>query len=388
MNFKFNLRKNYNLIIFQNSTKSKYLFFFIEFIMFLRNINRRKIVNISINNKFYSTEKSKNLIELLKSLKIEVPNFCHDKRIMNKTESCGICVVEINGKLVKACETKIDEDMVVKTHSEMVVERRKEILSNLIEDHPLDCLGCEKSGECKLQEYCYEYDVHMNENEFTRKSIIDDSNPFYRIDSSKCIACGKCVSICAEQQCSNGLKLSEENGRRAVRAKGAEFIDDTMCMSCGNCVSVCPVGALLPKTKVSYRQWDTESTITTCSYCGVGCQIEFKVKDNKIVEANPVKGEPNDGLLCVKGKFGYKFVDHPDRLTKPLIRKNGILEEASWEETIEYVTSKMKKIKEEEGPDVFAGLTSARCTNEDNFMFQKLFRAVIGTNNVDHCARL
>ncbi len=345
-------------------------------------------MKIVVNGKSYEVSKGKKLLTTLEELGIQVPNFCYDSRIIQKDESCGICVVEVDGCKKKACEIELEEGMVVRTHTDEVVEERRGILEEIISEHPLDCLGCEKSGECKLQEYCYEYGVHQTVNNCPETLKIDDSNPFYTINPNKCIACGKCVAMCREQQCSNGLQLSEENGRRAVRAKGASKIDYTACMSCGNCVSVCPVGALLPKTKTSYRQWETEVVRTTCSYCGVGCQIDFSVKDNRIVEANPAKMDPNDGLLCVKGKFGYKFVDHPDRLTKPLIRKNGKLEEASWEETIELLSTKMLDIKNRFGSDAFAGLTSARCTNEDNFIFQKLFRAVIGTNNVDHCARL
>lgn len=345
-------------------------------------------MEIKINGRIFEADPGKNLLRVLGSAGIAVPSFCYDERIMMKEESCGICVVEADGKMVKACETAIWEGMEIKTHSQEVVAKRKTILEGIIEDHPLDCLGCEKSGECLLQEYCYEYGVEKRENACSETLEIDDSNPFYTINPNKCIACGKCVAMCKEQQCSNGLTLTEQNGRKAVRAKGAAMIDETACLSCGNCVSVCPVGALLPKSKTNYRKWEAEKVRTTCSYCGVGCQIDFSVKNNKIMEANPAPGEPNDGLLCVKGKFGYKFVDHPDRLTTPLIRRNGVLEKASWGETMEYLSARMKGIKDEFGADAFAGLTSARCTNEDNFIFQKLFRAVIGTNNVDHCARL
>jgi formate dehydrogenase major subunit len=144
----------------------------------------------------------------------------------------------------------------------------------------------------------------------------------------------------------------------------------------------------MPKSKEKFRTWELKRVKTTCSYCGVGCQMELLVKGNKVVGVEPVNVEPNDGLLCVKGKFGYKFIDHPDRLKTPFIRKEGKLVEATWDEAYHLIAEKVLETKEKYGPDALGGFSSARCTNEENYLFQKLFRAVIGTNNVDHCARL
>ncbi|MDU1763922.1 MAG: formate dehydrogenase subunit alpha, partial [Anaerococcus vaginalis] len=170
--------------------------------------------------------------------------------------------------------------------------------------------------------------------------------------------------------------------------KGLGFSD---CVSCGNCVSACPVGALNPKKKYEedkFRYWEVRKVQTTCSYCGVGCQINLLIKGNRIVEVEPINTIPNDGLLCVKGKFAHKFVNHPDRLTKPLIRKNGKLVEASWQEAYRLIKEKYNETMEKKGPDGFGGFSSARCTNEENYLFQKFVRTVFKTNNVDHCARL
>ena len=170
--------------------------------------------------------------------------------------------------------------------------------------------------------------------------------------------------------------------------KGLGFSD---CVSCGNCVSACPVGALNPKKKYEedkFRYWETRKVQTTCSYCGVGCQINLLIKGNRIVEVEPINTIPNDGLLCVKGKFAHKFVNHPDRLTKPLIRKNGKLVEASWQEAYRVIKEKYNETMEKKGPDGFGGFSSARCTNEENYLFQKFVRTVFKTNSVDHCARL
>ena len=343
---------------------------------------------LKINGTTYEISKKEKVIEVLKQLKIEIPNFCYDSRIAIKEENCGICVVEINGQLQKACEISVEENMEIKTHSDRVIEARKVVLEGIIKNHALDCLGCEKSGECKLQDYCYEYEVHQYKNDCKETLPLDTSNPFYTINPNKCIACGKCVAICKELQCSEILEIKSTAGKRHVGTKADIEINNTKCLSCGNCVSVCPVGALLPKNKTKSRKWETKVVRTTCSYCGVGCQIDFSVKNNIIVDAEPVNIAPNDGLLCVKGKFGYKFVNHPDRLKTPLIRKNGELVPCSWEEAYETIKEKMTEIKNNYGGDAFGGLTSARCTNEDNFIFQKLFRAVLKTNNVDHCARL
>lgn len=345
-------------------------------------------MSIKVNKKEYSFVQNKSLLEFLNDLDIQIPTLCHDERIKHNDNECGICVVECNGELVKACQATLQDNMIIKTHSEIVMNKRKEVLEKIIENHALDCLGCKKSGECKLQDYCYEYEVHSSTNNCKEDLPIDDSNPFYTINPNKCIACGKCVSICKTLQGSNILELQEYNNKKYAAAKDSEKVNNTKCLSCGNCVSVCPVGALLPKEKELFRFWETKSVRTTCSYCGVGCQIDFLVKDNKIIDAKPANIAPNDGLLCVKGKFGYKFVNHPDRINTPLIRKNGKLEPATWQETYTLITEKITKIKKEFGSDSFGGLTSARCTNEDNFIFQKLFRAVLGTNNVDHCARL
>ena len=163
---------------------------------------------------------------------------------------------------------------------------------------------------------------------------------------------------------------------------------ETACVSCGNCVSVCPVGALMPKSQQFFRQWETQKVTTTCAYCGVGCQIEYSVRNGKIVDAKPANGPSNQGLLCVKGKFAFDFINHKDRLKYPMVRKNGKLVRASWDEALNTVAKKINEVKAEFGPDAIAGFSSARTVNEDNYLFQKFLRAAVGTNNVDHCARL
>ena len=371
----------------KKSVELKFLFFLRVTIMVrLIKFYEEDLVNIVVNGKNYEVSQGKKLLTALEELGIQVPNFCYDSRIIEKDESCGICVVEVNGCKKKACEIELEDNMVVRTHTDEVVDERKAILKEIISEHPLDCLGCTKSGECKLQEYCYEYNVEQTSNACGENLALDSSNPFFTIDSNKCISCGKCVKICETLQCNEILKLDPLT--KKVVVSGSGVIDETKCAFCGNCVSVCPVGALQAKEKTISRKWETKRTQTTCSYCGVGCQFDLLSKGNKIVGVEPVNIAPNDGLLCVKGKFGYKFIDHPERLKTPLIKENGEFREASWEEAYDLFLSKANKIKGEFGPDAFAGLASARCTNEDNFVFQKFMRVAIGTNNIDHCARL
>lgn len=347
-------------------------------------------MNIKINNNTYQVEKDSTILEVCKLLNIDIPTLCHDERLTPHS-ACRMCLVEVEGakNLVTACSTRIKKDMVIFTDNEKVRNARRDVLDLLLSNHPMECLNCEKSGKCKLQDYAYDYDLVDGTFEGeTRQGKIDSTNPFYFYDPEKCILCGLCVRVCDELQCSHAIGFEDRGFDTIVATPFQEGIINSECVSCGNCVSVCPVGALLPKSLEKFRHWETESVRTTCSYCGVGCQIDLTVHDGKVLGAEPAFDSVNQGLLCVKGKFAYKFISHPDRIKTPLIRKNGELVEASWEEAYRLIGEKISNTKKESGADSFAGLSSARCTNEENYLFQKLFRGVIGTNNVDHCARL
>lgn len=349
------------------------------------------MVNVKINGKAIQVEEGSTILQAAEKLGINIPTFCHDKRLVPHG-ACRICVVEVEEAriLLTACTTPVSEGMVIETHSDKVINTRKDILELIWSNHPNDCLTCENSGECKLQDYCYEYGVESEDGYKgeLRDIPTDNSNVFYSNDQSKCILCGKCVRVCDELQCTSAIGFSERGFETHVTHPFEVGMEHSTCVSCGNCVSVCPVGALMPKSKERFRNWETKKVRTTCSYCGVGCQIDLVVKDNKVVRVDPADGPSNDGLLCVKGKFGFNFIAHPDRLKTPLIKKNGKFIESTWDEAYELISNKVKEIKGSHGPDAFAGLTSARCTTEENYLMQKLFRAAIGTNNVDHCARL
>lgn len=346
------------------------------------------MINITINNNKLSVEKGTTIFSACKSIGIELPNFCNDERL-NPSGLCRMCIVEIQGakNLEVACGTFVREGMQIYTNSPKVRNARREILELMVSDHPLECTTCARGGSCKLQDYAsmYLHNFKPKYENTSKKLPIDDSNPFYYYDPNKCILCKKCVRVCDELQEVSAIAAIERGYDTEIKPFFKEKLNDSSCVSCGNCVSVCPVGALVPKDAMFYN---TKKVKTTCSYCGVGCQLELSVKDGQVVGSQPLENKVNDGLLCVKGKFGYKFINHKDRLKSPLIKKDGKFEEVSWEEAYEYIAKNYDRIKNKFGEDSMAGLSSARCSNEENYLFQKMIRGVFKTNNVDHCARL
>ena len=348
------------------------------------------MMNIILNGNHCEAEAGQTIFQAAAKYGIYIPTFCYDERLVAHG-ACRICVVEVKGArtLMPACSTPAAEGMRIETETSVVIEARKEILRLMLENHPLDCLTCEKAGNCTLQDLCFEYGIKEGGFHGDKKIYpIDDSNPFFTYDANKCILCGRCVRVDNELQCTGAINFASRGFKTHVAVAWDKDFESSNCVSCGNCISACPVGALMPKQPQKFRYWDIKKVKTTCSYCGVGCQMELLIKDGKVVGVEPVNSAPNEGLLCVKGRFGYRFLNHPDRLRTPLVRKDGELVETTWEEAIHVVASKIEELKEKHGADAFGGLTSARCTNEENYLMQKMFRAVIGTNNVDHCARL
>jgi formate dehydrogenase major subunit len=252
-------------------------------------------------------------------------------------------------------------------------------------------MKCEANGDCELQDLVYEYDVPWPTGEGRRHSyaINPDPNPFIFIDRNKCIVCTRCVRACSEIPSRDVWDVAGRGFDSKLVAGADQDLLDADCELCGNCVQVCPTGALWPKKSLGKgRLNQTHKVRTTCPYCGVGCQLELFVNGDEIVRVNGVAGaEPNRGFTCVKGRFGYDFIYSKERLTTPLIREGDLFREASWDEALDLVAGKFKQIIGESGGDAIAGVSCARSTNEDSYNMQKLFRAVLGTNNIDHCAR-
>ncbi len=356
-----------------------------------------KMINLTIDGKLVTVPEGTLIIDACRHIGIDIPVLCEDER-MKPAAKCKLCAVKVEWRdeLILSCCMQVKSGMTIWTNTEEVRAFRKARLEEILETHPDDCLTCEKVGNCTLQNYAYEYGVdrqryryeHEEDGYNEKAYAIDKSNKFYYFDKNKCIDCRRCTRVCSDLQVQNAI--TPENRGFKVHSGVHPYVplSETDCVSCGNCVSVCPTGALMEKKKESFREWDVKKVRTTCSYCGVGCQFNLKVVKDKVVGVEPLNDGPNSGLLCVKGKFGYKFLNNPDRLTHPLIKENGEFRKASWEEAYALIKKKADEIMESDGPDAFAGLSSARCTNEENYSFQKLFRTVFKTNNVDHCARL
>ena len=348
----------------------------------------KKTIELTINGLCIMAEEGATILEVCRQNGIEIPTLCHIKNLP-ADGACRLCLVEVAGakNLMTACSTPVSGGMAVQTDSEKVVSARRDVLDLLLSTHRTDCFNCKKMGQCDLHAYCEAYGVEISRYPGENKAYaVDASNPFFEFDKSKCILCRKCVRVCGQLQCIGALGLSGRGFATHVTPENERELEESVCVSCGNCVSHCPTGALSPKRRVSAV--GAEKVLTVCSYCGVGCQMQLLVKNGRIIGAEPADGAANQGLFCVKGKFGYQYLDHPDRLKTPLIRKNGKLEEATWEEAYALVASKIQEIKQTCGADAIMGAASAKCTVEENYAFQKMMRAAIGTNNVDHCARL
>jgi predicted molibdopterin-dependent oxidoreductase YjgC len=251
---------------------------------------------------------------------------------------------------------------------------------------------CPAYGNCRLQELAVRYQVRTGQYAPSDTTYpIENVNPFIVRDFSRCVLCGRCVQACNEIQVNNAISFGYRGSVSKIVAKGDRALKDSDCVFCGECLQACPVGALIPKQDSGPQQsiLEAKKVRTTCSYCGVGCQLYLHVKDNRVFKVTGVEDvRPNYGSLCVKGRFGYDFIHDPARLKTPLIRNNGDFREASWDEALDLVAKRLGEIKNESGPDSIMVLSSARITNEENYLAQKFTRAVIGTNNVDHCARL
>lgn len=348
------------------------------------------LLKVFVDGQAISVTEGDTILDAARKAGKEVPTLCHIQGLIPEG-ACRICVVEVKGArgLMTACSTPVIENMEITTMSHNLFNVRRNILDLLLSNHRKGCFTCYRHGDCTFHRYCSEYGlVESTYPVEANFKPIDSSNKFYDFDPSKCILCRKCYRVCSSLQCTSALSIVDRGYITRVAAPFDVGLGNSACVSCGNCIAVCPTGALSPKKSTHISKTFMKKTLTTCPYCGVGCQLYLLTYNDKVVDIEPAKNGVNDGMLCVKGRFAFNFINHPDRLKKPYIRKKGQLMECSWDEALAAIAENFTRIMEEKGAKGFAGLASARCTNEDNYLFQKFMRTVAKTNNVDHCARL
>ncbi len=379
-------------------------------------------VTLTINNRRVVAAEGSTILEAARAAGIYIPTLCHHPDLTN-VGACRMCVVSVEKArgLQTACTTPVFEGMVVNTESEEARDTRKFVLEMLLTDHPNECMICEVNGDCELQDLAYEYDVSWPEHDGARHlyEIDPDPNPFIFIDRNKCILCGRCIRACNEIQNRDVWNFAHRGFKSKLVAGADQFMLDARCESCGQCVAYCPVGALYDKMSLGVARVNKVSKVrTTCSYCGVGCNFDLNVRDGKLVRVTSALDSPVNGMaLCVKGRYGYDYVQHPDRLTRPLVRRE-LLEdqrprtnderrtttssspsssvvrrssdfvEVDWDTALDVVAHKFAEVKQAHGGDAFAVLASAKCTTEENYLFNKFARQMLGSNSIDHCARL
>jgi NADH-quinone oxidoreductase subunit G len=344
------------------------------------------MVNLTIDDKQVKIEEGATILDAARKAGVEIPTLC-DHADLSPYGACRMCLVEVStapGRLMTACSTPVVNDMKVSTRTPAVMKARKTVLELLLVDHPLDCIVCDKCGECELQNLAYEYEV--NDQRFKGRKLNrphENRSPVVQMNPDRCVLCGRCVRVCADIVGADAIDFVKRGSDSRISTPYDRPLD---CEHCGQCIEVCPVGALTNRQFTdTARSWEMEETETTCPYCGTGCTMTLQTRNGQVKRVVAKSGRGvNRGALCTKGRFGYMFVNSPDRLKTPLIKKDGQFVEASWSEALSLVAAKFEQYK----GDSFGAFSSSRCTNEDNYLFQKFVRGVMGTNNVDTCARI
>jgi predicted molibdopterin-dependent oxidoreductase YjgC len=363
-------------------------------------------VTLTVNGRKVVAPEGSTILEAARGAGIRIPTLCHHPDLSN-AGGCRLCVVSVEKArgLQTACTTPVAEGMVVDTESLEARETRRFVLEMLLTDHPNECMTCEVNGDCELQDLAYEYDVPWPVHDGARHNyeIDPDTNPFVFIDRNKCVLCGRCIRACTEIQVRHVWSFAARGFKSKLVAGADQPMLEARCESCGQCVAYCPTGALYDKLSLKKaRPNKVRKVRTTCPYCGVGCNMDLNVNDGRVVRATSAPDAPVNGMvLCVKGRYGYDFVHHEDRLTRPQVRRY-LLEggkkgqgkkgdewvPVDWEVAFDIAARRLREIRDTHGPDSIGVLTSAKCLNEENYLMNKFARQVIGTNNIDHCARL
>ncbi len=386
-------------------------------------------INVTVDDALVETSPGERIVELLNRIGKKLPQVCYHPQL-GPIQSCDTCMVEANGKLVRACVTLAEAGMNISTNSVRASSAQREAFDRILADHMLYCTVCDNNnGNCTVHNTTRLLAVEHQHIPFKPKPYeVDSTNPFYRYDPSQCILCGRCVEACQNVEVNETLTIDWEAPNPRVLWDGGKAIGESSCVSCGHCVTVCPCNALMEKSMLGHAGFltglpklaldgmidlvkavepdagygailkvsESESamrdsrirrTKTVCTYCGVGCSFEVWTKDRHILKVAPSEGPTNGISTCIKGKFGWDFVNSADRLTQPLIRENDKFRPASWDEALDLIARRFGEIKARSGPDSLAFISSSKCTNEESYLMQKLARAVIGTNNMDNCSR-
>ncbi len=348
-------------------------------------------IEFIIDGKLIRAHKGQSILKAALLNGIDIPHLCYHEKL-SATGACRLCIVKVNGMYKASCTEPVAEGIDVVTYDEELSMMRKELLEMLLAEGDHNCLYCHSNGNCELQNYCYQYNVEPPAKDLPKniREVDLTSSQGIKRDENKCILCGRCVKACAEIQVNFVWDFAGRGSHAHLTSDMYEKIGDSSCIQCGTCVQLCPTGALSFQTVLGRgMNWELKKESSICIYCGVGCKIDFYTnKEGRLVKAMGNDEGPNKGHLCVKGRFGFDFVQSNKRLTTPLIKKNGKFEKATWDEALDLVASKFGEIKEKSSPDALMAFASAKCSNEENYLMQKFMRSVIGTNNVDHCARL
>ena len=346
------------------------------------------MTELTIDNRKISVDPGTSILEAAMSHGIFIPNLCYDRRL-KPYGGCRLCIVEVQGqrKLITACSTPVKAGMVVSTDTPKVAKIRKTLLELLLLHHPLDCPVCDKAGECALQDLAFRYGASESRFSAVRKhEPARQGETLISRSMNRCILCGKCVKLCHEYQGAQAVNLIGRGFKTKVSPAFEENLD---CEFCGQCIDICPVGALGSASyRSKSRSWYEEEHPTICPYCGCGCTTNLFIRDNRILRARGKAGQGvNKGDLCAKGRFGFDFIYGENRLTTPLIRKEGRQVPTSWDEALALIAKRLDVIMQEHGSSAIGALGSQRCTMEDNYMLQRFMREVIGSDNIDSSAR-
>lgn len=331
------------------------------------------------------------ILEAARPLGTPIPTLCHDPRL-DPAGSCRLCLVKVEGRRlpVAACAQRLEPGMVVTTSDEELRDLRRTILRLVLSENPAgECTKCRELGPCELHRLAEEHQVGAAFSGVSSGTQPDDSNPFILRDYAKCIYCYRCTRVCGEVEQAHAIVPSGRGFASRIATAFDGGLLESPCTFCGQCIQTCPTGALADRKMLGRaRAEDVTEVRSICPFCGTGCGITLRVAGGQVIGATPDwSSTPSQGSLCVKGQFGLDFIHRRDRLTTPLIRRDGALEPASWEDAYDLIARQFTAIKAESGPEAFAFWSSARGTSEANYLMQKFARAVIGTNNIDNCAR-